>query len=745
MLLEQSVPIEEAPTSSPLWTVVGAPGPNRPARKAGILDVYNTLFVPRIPRCTEEEIAQLRERGLTVKGALLLRKGFFAGNIGDLTHLGVRAVQEGGFTGILTFPNNDTGPDELCACPYIAGMFGKDPKDLDLLAIPELRTMPDAFIALLNRRASDIFDQDDAFRTEQCSRANVRQFHLDALELVFATREEKGELGEFEAYWEAHSQDGDRLLDYAVAKALEEKYNAVWQEWPDEIVRQKPVELIAKDPGLLKRARQLLFAQQILGEQWGDCAQQISDAGGYLVEDRSYSVLPHNAEVWRDWREQHVDEEKKTGIFHLNADKTPAFLTGCAVEGDPAGDQQWPHVVAKYIENPDGMIDYIVETIAYGGKRVSAWRIDHALAWIWQYYRRWKTMKKERVKDEQTGKDTEREKEVWEGEYKAALKEKIFTRLRERFPDTEWILEDCGHTDSKLKDFMRSVGCGPMATVQWGPDFAKSWQPRSSNFETYDVLPHGGSSFFRNADTRAEEEWFRALTEDNQRFYLGQLYPHDFQRKWQEHVVEGKPIPVIDWYLYACRCSARFSILNLQGLSAVVEGKRDERRPNWPNHQHPSYWQLLSTLSEEDLGTVFRETRRIIEETGRAVREVTEEGPLQVLALSQQPGEVRQVKRGGTYRLRIACNMPPAAGTAIELSTTRRGAHWWAPEPARIEKCTHHRDGRFIWDASFDIPAEQQPGTFELCGTIRHCEDGSDVPESHDLCEIHKNLLIQVV
>lgn len=739
-----SVEVTETGRPAPFWTKLGAPGPDREAGRVGVLDIYNTLFVPPQPRVNDEEIAALRARGLTAEGALLLRKAFFAGNIGDLKEVAVQAVEEGKVTGILILPRNDTGPDPLCACPYLAGMFGKDPKDIDLLALPELKAMPDAFIALLNARAKEMYDKEfPLLRDQVCDRANIRQFHLRALEIALAERakQPKG-LEAFDAYCAEHSRDGDRLLDYAVAKALEDHFLGTWEKWPDEVVRSKPIDLIERLPWLKERVRYLLFAQMVLDEQWDDCAQAIEEAGGYLVQDRAYSVLPHNAEVWRDWREQHV-EHKGPGVFHINADKTLPCVSGCNVPGDPWGAQKWDHVVAKYQENPDGVIDYIVETIAAGGKRVSMWRIDHALAWIWQYFKANPQRQRVKKKIQENGRETEIEEEVVVGEYFPALKEKIFRRLREKFPDTEWMLEDCGYTDDELKGFMQSVGCGGMATVQWAPHPVDPAQARSSNFETYGVLPHGGTAFFRNADTRADHEWFSWLTEDNKRFYLEQLYPGQLAEKWQRHVVEGEPIPTTDWMRYCCSCAARLAILNLQSATAVLPGKRDERRPNIPSKEHPALWQLRSRLERKDLSPVLQEIRRVLEETQRALRPIESNGPLRILALSQNPGMVQSVEQGGVYRLKIACNRPPKPGERVALTSNTpwsaaKNERHWGSEDTHIESCSRCADGTCIWEVAFTVPENAPEGTYEIAGTI-HAQEGNRY-----LCFEHRNLVLRV-
>lgn len=716
---------------APLWTKIGAEGPGRPAGRIAVLDVYNSLFVPHCPRVSDEDILTLRGRGLTDDGVYALRQGLGAGNLGDLKKTAVDAVQVGGFTGILTFPNNDSAPDSRypnrpSGCPYLAGMFGKDPKDLDLFEIPELRAMPLEFIGLINRRGYQMKWSEYAIcERNQCDRAHIRDFHLDALRLVFQQRTSEGRLQEFEQYWAEHARDGDRLLDYAVTLAIQKRHNGLpWFEWPEEIARQKPCDLLAADAALLQEARLLLFAQHELGKQWDAYGDALGAVGGYQIEDRAYSIMRPNPEVWRDWREQYV-QKKGPGIFHLNEDKTLAYESGCNVAGDPWGAQIWHHVVAKYQENPDGVINYIVETIAAGGKRVSMWRIDHALAWIWQYYR-----------IRQGGR-------VEEGEYIPALKERIFRRLRERFPDTEWMLEDCGYTDDGIRRFMQSVGCGPMATVQWAPHPKDPAQQRSFNFETPYSLPHEGTAFFRNADTRADDQWFRWLNDGNKRYYLEQLYPGQLQEKWQLHVGREVPIPVEDWLTYLFRCRARLAVVSLQSCAAMVPGRADERRENIPGAEDPSFWQLVSSLTPEELNGVFARLRTIIEGAHRSVQTLLSPEHFQIVALSQNPGMVQYVPQGGTFHLKIACNRPPKAGESVSLTSNTpwseaKNERQWGTEQARIFKCSQCSDGTFIWEIACDIPRDAPAGTYQFAGAV--IAQG----RRYELCHEHQNLLLQV-
>src|SRR3989339_800898 len=623
-------PIEakESDRPAPLWTKIGAEGPGRPAGRVAVLDVYNSLFVPRRERVSEDEIAALRARGLTDDGAYALRHFFGAGNLSDLKEVAVQAVTEGGFTAILTFPNNDSVPDNrypLCpsGCPYLAGMFGKDPKDLDLFGIQELREMPKEFIELINRRGYQMKWKEYAIcERGECDRHHIRDFHLEAMRLVYTQRREGGNLQEFDGYWTEHAKDGDRLLDYAVTAALQKRHGGLpWYEWPEEIVSKKPVDLIAQDPALQEEVRLLLFTQQELGLQWDAFGDALNAVGGYHIEQ--------------------------------------------------------------------------------GGK-------------------------------------------VEEGEYIPALKEKIFRRLRERFPDTEWMLEDCGYTDDGLKGFMEWVGCGPMSTVQWAPHPRDPSQPRSRHFETYSVLPHGGTAFFRNADTRADDEWFRWLTDDNRRFYLARLYGNEHvAERWQRHVEGGEPIPVEDWMKYMFRCRARLAIASFQSCSAIIPGKRDERRENVPGSEHPSYWQLLSTLTRQELPTVFRKTRKIIETTRGSVHRLLATTGLQILALSQNPGMGQYVGQGDTFRLKIACKRAPLPDERVTLTSntpwsSRKNGQGWGEESTRIDGCTHYKDDTYVWDVSFDVPCDAPLGTYQVAGTI-HAQSGR-----HDLCYEHRNILLQV-
>ena len=63
----ESCPVDahESDHSPPFWTKVGAPGPDRPAGRVAILDLFNAPFVPRHPRFTKQEIDALRARGLS--------------------------------------------------------------------------------------------------------------------------------------------------------------------------------------------------------------------------------------------------------------------------------------------------------------------------------------------------------------------------------------------------------------------------------------------------------------------------------------------------------------------------------------------------------------------------------------------------------------------------------------------------------------------------------------------------------
>jgi len=689
---EPPCPLLETDQPSPFWTKVGAPRPDAgEGDRVAVLDVYEPTYVPSRQRCPDERIEALRAQGLNDDGAYALRYTFGTGTIDDLKAVALEAIEDGGFTGIQTLPNVDSGPRQTSACPYLSGMFGKDPKDVNLLAIPELAAFPAEFIELINERGRQMRrDEKRMCEHHRYHHANVRAFKVAAMGIAYDRMMAGKPNPEFEAFCGDHIKEDDRLLDYAVAFALHRRFQKRWDEWPEEIARQKPIDLAHSNAQLAEAVRRLLYAQWILKNQWQEYATSIRDAGGHHIEDRAYAVTPGNPEVWRDWREQYV--EGKPGIFHIGRDRKPLFTTGVNVEGDPYGPQGWGHIVAKFAENPDGVIDYIVETIAQDEGRVDIRRIDHALAWIWKYYRI------------PAGKSPK------EGEYLHALKEKIFNRLRKRFPDMYWIIEDVGYTDANVLKTQQWLGVGPFKSFKWAPGGDGRLDPL---YRSPVDAPSSAVVLDDNADLRAFEVWFTQLSRENRRHYIGEIYGQEHvEERFRRHVIDGERHDVEAVLRWMFRSRAHIAITTLQSAgNSVVE---DDREENSPGTEHPQYWQLRSRLSPEDLPEVFAMTRRVIGETRRTVREILDPGQLQILALSQRPGQGQYVPQGGEYTLHIACNRPPSADTSIELharESRRDGVHIIQPqegavEEARITGCTRYRDGAYVWDVAATVSSD---------------------------------------
>ncbi|PIR49085.1 hypothetical protein COU80_01585 [Candidatus Peregrinibacteria bacterium CG10_big_fil_rev_8_21_14_0_10_55_24] len=716
---------DEVETSAPFWTKVGAPRPGAPdGDRVAVLDVYEPTYVPAQLRCTEEEVEELRARGLTSDGEYALRRTFGAGSITDMQEVARSAITEGGFVGIQTLPNTDSGPRQTSACPYLSGMFGKDPKDVDLLGVAALREFPSVFIELVNARGKQMRrDEKRMCEHHQYHHAHLRAFKLAALRIAYDRMMEDGMNAEFETFWEKHARDSDRLLDCAVTMVLEERFQASWFEWPEEIACKKPIELLQEDASLAEDARYLLYVQWVLQEQWSDCSTAVRAVGGHMIEDRAYSVSRRTPEVWRDWREQHM--EGKQGVFHIGPDRQPTYSTGVNVAGDPYGPQKWGHVVPRFIENPDGVIDYIVETIAQDEGRIDIRRVDHALAWIWKYYRvPW-------------------EKNASEGEYFHALKEKIFNRLRERFPDVYWIIEDVGYTDGDVLRTQQWLGLGPFKSFKWAPGHNGSLDPL---YRSPKEAPPSAVVLDDNADLRAFEVWFLQLSRENRRHYIGEIYGQEHtDERFHRHVVQGErhdTEAVLRWLM---RSRAHIAVTTLQSAgNSVVADDRDE---NSPGLEHPQFWQLLSRLERGDLPEVFAMTRHVIEETRRETREILSPGSLQVLALSMRPGQGQYVKQGGTFILRIACNRPPQADTRIECNAqegNRDGVHLIRPQEGGLSEpcitsCARYQDGTYVWEIAGTVAQDAQSwAVIELSPCIVEGE------ERHALCLPEDRLYIQV-
>jgi 4-alpha-glucanotransferase len=731
--------LTQSESQPPLWAVVdGVPfarsaDPHRPGAaqkpKVAGLDLFKPEYTPVRCPLTQARIDELTGIGLSPEGAELLRKGFGAGNLKTAGRLAQEAIQKGGFRLIQVLPRNDPGGH---ACPYLGGYFGADPSSLDPLGgLPmdlqndPVERVPPALIAELNRRGEELRaetleggDRGTYNDAKLFHHVHHREFVLNTTRIGFDQLRAEGgdDWKAFETYRDARLQEGDRTLDYAKFHAVKRVYPEMqdWKSWPTVLKNSSSLELWENGglPDLQREMEFLLYTQYTADAQWQEFGDTIDAAGGYLVMDRAYSVLPDNPEVHEDWRRQYV--EGKPGAFMLDQDGQASMRSGVNVEGDPCGPQDWGHILLDYIDHPDEAVDFIVESIRPLIRFTKVVRMDHALSLIWQWY------------------GIPHGKGGMEGQYYEALKGKIFDRLRAEFPDTYFMLEDLGKNAPEIDATLENVGKDSMRSPRWAN--AGNFDMRFASVGEY---PYFTTAVENNHDMdQTIQQWFTGLLPEQQETILRRMYGD----RWTAYARARLDMQIFrEWVMSS---EAHIAMTTWKAVSG------DSRAFNKPGAGDAQYWQMICEMIAAKVTRSLEATRVIIDKTGRGTRAAVADvlsATEGVVSLSPRPNEEVPAVPGGTFAVRLGFRGLPDPADRIRIRSDapwamdRDQSGWGTLEPSTVQY-TRYRDGTVVAECVFAVPQDTAANQrCQLAGSVQY-GDGT----SQHLCAADRNLLVRI-
>jgi 4-alpha-glucanotransferase len=733
--------VQKEDSVSPFWTrVEGVPNVENPEAddrnerqdRVATLDVFNAGYVPSRSKLDEGCIGRLKQHGLTENGAKALRANFGCGDAQDVGEIGVSAVTKGGFSAVQMLPTNDPGPGND-SCPYLGGAFGRDPAFAALLwDIPELNleVLPPsptklAFIKLVNAYGDK--EAIDSRRDQRFRRETVRDFKVQALRLAFdevETRPPGADTKEFDGYLAEHMKEGDRLLDYAMFMTLRHMKNIPWQEWAPEFKDKSPTEILSDNPQMEKDVTFWFYTQWTMGRQWKQTAEDIHSAGGYVMMDRAYSVLPNNAEVWRSYRESRKPDG--TPLFELDKDGNPTAVSGVNIPGDPYGFQKWGHVLLRFKDDPEGAAAYIVETLDPIAEVADIARIDHWLGLGWQYCRIW----------EEAG--------MIKDQYHVALRHALFSQIRTKHPSLYIVAEDVGAVTDEIARLRKEMGLSGMASPVLMVS-GDNVDPRYGDVSTYS---RETVAYTDNHDSKAIIAWYDSLADGHKDVLMHWMYCD------RAHEHRRKPFVVRDYVRWMSNAKPHFFTMSLRTLSQletettpdgepVRPANGDNRAENRPGAGSQDFWQLMCTMTREEMEAKMEAAGGIIRDTRRSARDLlAAAGEPRVLALEPRAGAFSHAKPGGTCVIRLAASAIPKDLTAVTLTSNLAGDGadgTWPEVPVEDAVCKHYKDGTYVLELSIRIPADAQPGKlYDVAGSVKW--DG----KTQQLCKLHGNMKIMV-
>ncbi len=206
--------------------------------------------------------------------------------IGDIAALGAMAELAAamGNRAVLLLPLDETAPG--MASPYSAlSLFAIDPIYIGLDGLPGVTPQ-------------DVARVRGALRDVPLSqRATIRAARLELLEAAFGRFEEQADAGQRAAVGEFAARNRRWLDDYALFRALKERFNfSAWEEWPAELRDRKPDALGEARRAMVRPIAKFVYWQYLAHRQWAQARARA--CGVMLGGDLAFSPARDSAEVW---------------------------------------------------------------------------------------------------------------------------------------------------------------------------------------------------------------------------------------------------------------------------------------------------------------------------------------------------------------------------------------------------------------------------------------------------------------
>lgn len=208
--------------------------------------------------------------------------------VGDIAALGamVELAPAMGQRGILLLPLDETAPG--MASPYSAlSLFAIDPIYIGVDRLPGVA--PGA-VERVRRALRDV-------ALSEC--ATIRAARLELLEDSFRDFAARGAEPERAAMDSFAARHREWLDDYALFRALKERFNFIpWEQWPDDLRRRAPRALDEARRSLAATIAKYGYWQFLAHRQWAEVRARARARGVLLGGDLAFSPARDSAEVW---------------------------------------------------------------------------------------------------------------------------------------------------------------------------------------------------------------------------------------------------------------------------------------------------------------------------------------------------------------------------------------------------------------------------------------------------------------
>ena len=242
----------------------------------------------------------------------------------------------------------------------------------------------------------------------------------------------------------AFSEENDAWLpDYALFMALKRHFGmSAWTEWPDEDIRLRRPEAVARyREELADDIRLFTYIQYLFFRQWEALRSYAHEKGIGIIGDLPIYVAMDSADVWADPR-----------AFQLDERNVPAEVAGVPPDYFTADGQLWGNPLYDWDAMKVDGYTWWIRRIAGASRLYDILRIDHFRGlesyWAVPY-------------GETTAKV---------GRWVKGPGMDLMNVLTEKFPNIQFIAEDLGYLTPEVRQLLEDSGLPGMKVLQFAFD-----------------------------------------------------------------------------------------------------------------------------------------------------------------------------------------------------------------------------------------------------------------------------------
>ncbi len=461
---------------------------------------------------------------------------YFNGVLGKGAERFVDFLADAGFSVWQTLPLGPTGSD---LSPYNSySVFAINPRLIDPQWLLDKK-----YISYLPEPHGKTFAEELLFR-EQLLNDAWRGFRADKSSPEYQSLREFRQL---QSYW---------IEDYALYCVIRrQQKNKHWKEWPAELLHRKPKALQLFQHDHQQEIEKIIFEQFIVQQQWSEIQRKASSKDILLFGDLPMYVAHDSADAW-----------SQRSYFTINSEGMLDAVAGVPPDYFSETGQLWGNPLYNWSQMEKDNFDWWKQRLGRQLELYDLVRIDHFRGFeaYWEI--------------------PGDAKSALEGRWVKAPGDKLFTALREEFPELPVVAEDLGLITKEVTDLRHSHHLPGMKVVQFGFDGKPENPHLPENFDT-DYVVYTGTH-----DNDTTLAWYTDLPSDARRYVdklsgisvINRDHSKGAHRKKMSRGESGVSIEAIadfsaipwPFICSAMHSKALYAIIPLQDLLSLGAGNR---------------------------------------------------------------------------------------------------------------------------------------------------------------------------